>query len=105
MGFWTLDDIPWHRFDRAKVDPEILRIVKAASLVEENGGGYARYLCGVFHDDPVFQDVARRWGAEEIQHGQVLGRSSRLRRRCCGRSLKRTSPSAPGVNGELSLMV
>jgi hypothetical protein len=78
MGFWTLDDIPWHRFDRAKVDPETLRIVKAASLVEENGGDYARYLCGVFHDDPVFQDVARRWGAEEIQHGEALGRWASL---------------------------
>ena len=32
MG-WNLDDIPWKRFDPAKVDLEILRIVKAASLV------------------------------------------------------------------------
>ena len=78
MGFWTLDDIPWHRFDRAKVDPEILRIIKAASLVEQNGGDYARYLCGVFQDDPAFQAVARRWGEEEIQHGEALGRWASL---------------------------
>jgi hypothetical protein len=64
MGAWTLDDIPWDRLDRAKVDPEILRIVKAASLVEQNGGDYARYLCNVFHDDPAFQEVARHWGDE-----------------------------------------
>jgi rubrerythrin len=78
MGHWTLDQIPWDRFDAGKVDPEILRIVKAASLVEQNGGDYAQYLCGVFHDDPDFQAVARRWGAEEIQHGQALGRWAEL---------------------------
>jgi hypothetical protein len=78
MGAWTLDDIPWERLDRAKVDPEILRIVKAASLVEQNGGDYAHYLCNVFHDDPGFQKVARHWGEEEIQHGQALGRWAEL---------------------------
>jgi hypothetical protein len=74
MGHWTLDDIPWERFDRSKVDPEIVRIVKAASLVEQNGADYTDYLCGVFSDDPEFQAVARRWGGEEVQHGQALGR-------------------------------
>lgn len=78
MGGWTLDDIPWERLDRAKVDPEVLRIVKAASLVEQNGGDYAHYLCNVFHDDPGFQKVARAWGDEEIQHGQALGRWAEL---------------------------
>jgi hypothetical protein len=78
MGSWTLDDIPWARFDGAKVEPELLRIVKAASLVEQNGADYARYLCGVFHDDAAFQDLARRWGAEEAQHGAALGRWAML---------------------------
>jgi hypothetical protein len=74
MGLWTLDDIPWHRFDPSKVDPDLLRIVKAASLVEQNGGDYAQYLCSVFDDDAEFQAIARNWGIEEIQHGQALGR-------------------------------
>jgi rubrerythrin len=78
MGAWTLDDIPWERLDRDKVDPEILRIVKAASLVEQNGGDYAHYLCNVFDDDLAFQKVAREWGHEEIQHGQALGRWAEL---------------------------
>ncbi len=78
MGSWTLDDIPWDSFDPAKVDPEILRVVKAASLVEQNGADYARYLCRVFHDDPEFQEAARRWGREETQHGQALGRWAAL---------------------------
>ena len=55
MGAWTLEDIPWDRFDRSKVAPDILSIVKAAGLVEHNGADYAQYLCRVFHDDPAFQ--------------------------------------------------
>src|SRR5579863_9715983 len=78
MGTWTLDDIRWNEFDLSKVDPEILRIVKAASLVEQNGGDYAHYLCNVFADDPEFQRVARAWGEEEIQHGLALGRWAAL---------------------------
>ena len=78
MARWTLDDIPWERFDRAKVDPDLLSIVKAASLVEQNGADYARYLCNVFAGDPDFSAAARRWGAEETQHGLALGRWSAL---------------------------
>lgn len=74
MGRWALDDIAWARFDPSRVDPEILGIVKASALVEYNGGAYARHLCRVFHDDPAFQANARRWGREEIQHGEALGR-------------------------------
>ncbi|HUK59769.1 MAG TPA: acyl-ACP desaturase [Stellaceae bacterium] len=78
MAGWTLEDIPWQRFDRAKVDPALLRLVKAASLVEANGADYAHYLCSVFADDAEFQAAARHWGAEETQHGQALGRWAAL---------------------------
>jgi len=74
VGRWTLDDIPWDRFDRSKLDSDVVRIVKAASLVEYNGGAYAHHLCRIFHDDPDFQRTARRWGEEEIQHGRALAR-------------------------------
>lgn len=74
MGSWTLDQIPWDRFDRGKLDLEIVPIVKAASLVEYNGGAYAHHLCRIFYDDPDFQQSARRWGEEEIQHGRALAR-------------------------------
>jgi hypothetical protein len=74
MGHWTLDDIPWDRFDRSQLDPDVVRIVKAASLVEYNGGAYAHHLCRIFEDDPGFQRTARRWGEEEIQHGRALAR-------------------------------
>ena len=47
---WTLDDIPWGQFDPSKVDPDMLRIVKAAAMVEYNGNTYADYLCNVFND-------------------------------------------------------
>jgi hypothetical protein len=78
MGSWTLDDIPWDRFDRSKLDPDVVRIVKAASLVEYNGGAYAHHLCRIFYDDPDFQQAARRWGDEEIQHGRALARWAAL---------------------------
>ena len=74
MARWTLDDIPWDQFDRTKANPDIVRIVKAASLVEYNGVAYAHHLCRIFHDDPDFQRTARRWGQEEIQHGKALAR-------------------------------
>ena len=74
MSHWTLDDIDWSRFDRDKIDPEIVSIVKAASMVEHNGGVYGDYLCNIFHDDEAFKQVARNWSVEEVQHGQALRR-------------------------------
>jgi hypothetical protein len=78
MGAWRLDDIPWHRFDPARVDPGLVSIAKAASLVEHNGAAYARHLCLIFADDPEFQQTARQWGEEEVQHGRALARWAML---------------------------
>jgi len=75
---WTLDDIPWDSFDPSKVDPDMLRIVKAAALVEHNGCVYADYLNSVFHDDLEVRTAADRWGAEEVQHGKALARWAQL---------------------------
>ena len=73
-GHWTLDDISWEQFDATKVDPELVKIVKAAAMVESNGRDYAAYLCNVFRDDPAFQLTANEWAEEEVQHGVALGR-------------------------------
>ncbi|MDE2229931.1 MAG: ferritin-like domain-containing protein [Alphaproteobacteria bacterium] len=78
VAHWTLADIPWDRFDPAKVEPAILCLAKAASLVEQNGADYTRYLCNVFADDAEFQQAARVWGEEEIRHGEALGRWATL---------------------------
>src|SRR6266850_4521571 len=78
MKHWTLDDIPWERFDRSRVDPEVVKVVKAAAMVEANGGDYAKYLCNVFHDDLEFQQVANEWAMEEVQHGMALARWAKL---------------------------
>lgn len=75
---WTLDDIPWHEFDATKVDPDLLRIAKAASMVERNANDYAVYLCNIFDDDPEFQEAARHWAKEEEQHGEALRRWAEL---------------------------
>lgn len=71
---WKISDLPWDQFDASKVDPEILKIIKAAALVEYNAHDYARYLCNVFPDDPVFQQAAKDWSVEEVQHGEALGK-------------------------------
>ena len=78
MGSWTLETIAWDRFDASKVDPEILRNIKAAALVERNAGDYGIYLGRVFADDPSFMDLVNGWVVEEIQHGMALGRWAQL---------------------------
>ncbi|WP_022728755.1 acyl-ACP desaturase [Fodinicurvata sediminis] len=77
-GHWTLDDIDWNSFDRSKIDTEMVKLIKAASLVEYNGDDYADYLCNVFSDDTEFQQAARQWASEEVQHGEALGRWAQM---------------------------
>ncbi len=72
---WTLDDIPWDRFDSTAVTPDLLAGVKAASLVEYNARDYVAYLNRVFKNgDPQTLSDIDRWGQEEVQHGLALGR-------------------------------
>lgn len=78
MRLWNPDDIPWHRFDRSRVDPDVVKLVKAASMVEYNAPVYAGYLCGVFHNNPTLQALARAWAEEEVQHGRTLARWAAL---------------------------
>ena len=78
MGNWTLETIEWSRFDPSKVDPEILRNIKAAAMVERNGADYGIYLNKVFADDPAFIKDVNRWVVEEVQHGMALGRWAQM---------------------------
>jgi hypothetical protein len=71
---WTLDTIDWGKFDPAKVDPAMMRAVKAASLVEHNARDYVEYLRQVFKGDAETIAAIEQWGVEEVQHGQALGR-------------------------------
>jgi len=78
MKHWRIEDIAWDRFDSAKVNPAVVPLVKAAAMVERNGTDYAIYLNRVFHDDPDFRQAADNWAAEEVQHGDALGRWAML---------------------------
>lgn len=78
MKHWRIEQVGWDRFDPSKVDPEIVPLVKAAAMVERNGGDYALYLNGVFADDPDFRQAADYWSEEEIQHGDALGKWAML---------------------------
>jgi rubrerythrin len=70
---WKIADLPWDLFDPAKVDPDLLKIVKAAALVEYNACDYATYLSNVFPNDSTFQKDIHSWAQEETQHGEALG--------------------------------
>jgi hypothetical protein len=78
MKHWSLHDIPWCDFDRHRIDPALVPVVKAAALVERNSADYAEYLCNVFPDDGDFQEASRKWADEEVQHGFALGRWGEL---------------------------
>ena len=78
MKHWSLSDVTWERFDAARVDPDIIPLVKAAAMVEKNGLDYAVYLGRVFADDPDFRLASDNWAVEEVQHGDALGRWSTL---------------------------
>ncbi len=78
MKHWRIADVAWDRFEPARVDQDVLRLVKAASVVERNGVDYAAYLNNVFTDDPDFQHASDNWAVEEVQHGDALGQWAML---------------------------
>ena len=72
---WTLDDVRWDAFDRAKATPQMVAAIKAAALVELNAPDYVSYLKKVFKDaGPETLSAIEQWGCEESQHGRALGR-------------------------------
>jgi len=75
---WQIDDVAWDRFEPSLVEPEVVKLVKAAAMVERNGRDYAVYLNNVFPDDPPFREAADNWATEEVQHGDALGRWAML---------------------------
>ena len=78
MSAWSPGDIDWHRFDGTKVDADLLKLVKAASMVERNAPQYATYLCNVFHEDAWLKPLIQKWADSEVQHGNMLARWARL---------------------------
>lgn len=73
LPHWDMNDIDYSKIDRSKVTPDLVKIVKAAALVEYNAVAYSAYLEKVFADDPEFQAMSRCWATEEVQHGRALG--------------------------------
>lgn len=69
---WKFEDINWSLFDPQKVDPILLRIIKAGSVVEHNGSEYGLYLKNVFKGDQLFEKEIEAWSKDEIKHGKVL---------------------------------
>jgi len=78
MKHWRIEQMDWDAFDASKVDPEIIPLIKAASVVERNGYDYAVYLANVFARDPDFRGATENWAVEEVQHGDALGKWAML---------------------------
>jgi hypothetical protein len=75
---WSIDDIAWDRFDPARVDDGILRVIKAAAMVERNAADYTAYLGKIFQDDADFVSLLEHWRDDETRHGDALGRYAAL---------------------------
>lgn len=74
MPHWDMNEIDYSKIDRSKITEDLLKVVKAAALVEYNAVSYSAYLERVFADDPDFQQMSRCWATEEVQHGKSLGK-------------------------------
>ena len=74
MAGWNLDNINWENFQKNKVDDSLLKIIRAASLVEYRSGDYVLYLKKVFYDDKEFIPLIENWGNEEKLHGKALAK-------------------------------
>ncbi len=78
FGLWKAEDINWDRFDKTRVDPDLVKLVKTAAMVEHNAPDYTAYLCNVFHDDEEFAKLAALWCDEEVKHGKTLAKYAAL---------------------------
>jgi len=74
LGVWNLENIKWESFQKDKVDRDLLKIIRAASMVEYRSGDYVHYLKKVFHDDKEFIPLIENWGYEEKLHGIALSK-------------------------------
>jgi rubrerythrin len=75
---WTIDHIAWDRFDPVQVDGPILRVIKAAAMVERNAADYSAYLAKIFCGDSEFISLLEHWRDDETRHGDALGRYAEL---------------------------
>jgi rubrerythrin len=72
MSIFKIDQIHWEQFDAQKVNPQMVPLIKMASLVEYNSGDYVDYLLKVFAGDEELCQEIRKWGEDERQHGLAL---------------------------------
>ena len=71
---WKIEDLPWDKLSPEMVDPDLLKVIKAAALVEYRSAEYADYLCKIFPEDAQAHANFKRWEEEEVQHGAALGK-------------------------------
>ncbi|MBI3445327.1 MAG: ferritin-like domain-containing protein [Magnetospirillum sp.] len=78
MSRWSSEDIAWGQFTPDRLSPDILKVIKAAAMVERNAADYTTYLSRVFAGDALFLAQVQTWREEEIRHGDLLGRYAEM---------------------------
>lgn len=76
-GHWKIDDIPYHRIDRAAIegDEDLFYLLMSASFVETGSDTYAANLGEHYAHYPQISDwLMQEWEHEELQHGASLRR-------------------------------
>jgi hypothetical protein len=74
---WSIDDVPYHALERARVkDNEFFfHIVASAAFVELTSDVYTRNLCEFFRGEADVVDwLEHDWETDELQHGETLKR-------------------------------
>jgi hypothetical protein len=72
---WSLDDIPFHAIDIARIrnDDALFLLVCSASFIESGSDTYTGNLVEQFaDDDEVGTWLREHWEPEELQHGRAL---------------------------------
>jgi hypothetical protein len=69
---WRMEDIPWHRVDRARISPELRDLVRDIAFAELTTTTATRRFLADFDDDPDFTRWVSVWFYEETRHPEVL---------------------------------
>lgn len=69
-----VSDFEWATFKPDLIDPNLVKIIKASSLIESNAAQNNFYLKEAFAQDPFFLKKLTEWIKDEVQHGMILAK-------------------------------
>lgn len=69
---WNMEDVPWERLDRTRVDAGILDLVREIAFSELTTFSASQRFLKDFWDDPDFTQWISVWFYEETRHPNIL---------------------------------